>query len=290
MLDLPSSQAIILLLNGIAFGTVLFLLASGLSLTFGLMRILNLAHGALYMVGAYVGWSLVIEYRLNFWLAALLAALAAGVVGLVIERFLRPLRESLNEQVLLTLGFVYILTNLCQWVWGPTARTPFTAPDLAGSVSIAGWDYPRYRIGIIILGLILAAILWWIQEKTRVGAMVRAGIDDKEMATGIGLNVGRVNTLVFLVSSCVAGMSGLIGAQLFGVNLDLGFDILLLAVVVVIVGGLGSIQGALIGGMLIGVIDSFGKVLLPDATLFLTYLVMIVVLLVKPSGLLGRPL
>ena len=120
--------------------------------------------------------------------------------------------------------------------------------------------------------------------------MVRAGIDDKEMATGIGLNVGRVNTLVFLVSSCVAGMSGLIGAQLFGVNLDLGFDILLLAVVVVIVGGLGSIQGALIGGMLIGVIDSFGKVLLPDTTLFLTYLVMIVVLLVKPSGLLGRPL
>jgi len=288
MPDLALSHVIVLLLNGVAFGVVLFLLAAGLSLTLGLMKILNMAHGALYMVGAYVGWSLVVEYRLNFWLAAFLAALAAGVVGLGMERFLRPLHQHLNDQVLLTLGFVYILTNLCQWIWGPLARIPFTAPDLAGSISIAGWAYPRYRVGVIILGLILAGVLWWFQEKTRVGAIIRAGIDDKEMATGVGLHVERVNTLVFLAGSCVAGLSGVVGAQLFGVNLDLGFDILLFAVVVIIVGGLGSIQGALIGGILIGVIDSLGKVLLPDATMFLIYLVMIVVLLIKPSGLLGR--
>jgi branched-chain amino acid transport system permease protein len=290
MFDLPASQIIILLLNGIAFGTVLFLLASGLSLTFGLMRVLNLAHGALYMVGAYTGWTLVVDYKLNFWLAALLAGAAAGAVGMIVERFLRPVQQDLNAQVLLTLGFVYILTNLAQWIWGPTPRIPLSAPDLAGSVQIAGWTYPRYRLAIIVLGLILAAVLWLIQEKTRIGAIVRAGIDDREMATGIGLNVRRVNWLVFLASATLAGVSGVIGAQLFGVNLELGFDILLLAVVVIIVGGLGSIQGALLGGMLIGVIDSFGKVLMPDATMFLTYLVMIVVLLVKPSGLLGRPL
>ena len=288
MPDLAISQIVILLLNGVAFGVVLFLLAAGLSLTLGLMKILNMAHGALYMVGAYVGWSLVVQYRLNFWLAALVAALSAGVVGVAMHRFLRPLHEHLNDQVLLTLGFVYILTNLCQWIWGPLARVPFTAPDLAGSVAIAGWAYPRYRVGVIVLGLLLAGALWWLQEKTRAGAIIRAGIDDKEMAAGLGLDVERMNTLVFLAGSCVAGLSGVLGAQLFGVNLDLGFDILLLAVVVIIVGGLGSIQGALLGGILIGSIDSLGKVLLPDATMFLIYLVMIFVLLIKPSGLLGR--
>lgn len=289
--ELSLADLFLLVLNGASFGTVLFLLASGLSVTMGLMRILNMAHGALYMVGAYVGWSLVTDYRLDFWLASLIAGGMAGVVGLAIERgFLRHLHQQLNDQVLLTLGFVYILTNLCQWIWGPLARAPFTTPLLSRSFNIAGWSYPRYRIAIIVVGLGLAIGLWWLQEKTRVGAIIRAGIDDKEMATGLGVNFDRVYTVVFFLGAFVAGASGVIGAQLLGVNLDLSFDILLLAIVVVIVGGMGSIQGALLGGILIGLIDSIGTVLFPDLTMFMIYLVMIAVLLIRPTGLLGKPI
>jgi branched-chain amino acid transport system permease protein len=290
-LTLPLSDFLVLVLNGTAFGTILFMLASGLSITMGLMRILNMAHGALYMVGAYVGWSLVVDYKLNFWLSTLVAGIVAGTIGVVIERgFLRKLQHQVNDQVLLTLGFVYILTNLCQWVWGPIARAPFTTPMLAGSVSIAGWSYPRYRLAIIGVGLVLAVGLWWLQEKTRIGAMIRAGIDDAPMAAAIGINLKLVHVAVFFVGSFVAGASGVVGAQLLGVNLDLSFDILLLGIVVVIVGGMGSTQGALLGAILIGLIDSIGTVMFPDYTMFMIYLVMVVVLLVRPTGLLGKPI
>lgn len=289
--SLSSADFLVLVLNGVSFGTILFLLASGLSLTLGLMRILNMAHGALYMVGAYVGWSLVVHYGFNFWLASLAAGFVSGALGLVIERgFLRRLHQELNDQVLLTLGFVYILTNVCQWIWGPMARTPFTSPLLSGSVQIAGWDYPRARVAIIVVGVVLAIALWWLQEKTRIGAIVRAGIDDKEMTQGLGVHIERVYAVVFFLGSFVAGASGVIGAQLLGAHLDLSFDILLLGIVVVIIGGMGSVQGALVGGILIGLIDSVGTVLFPDLAMFMIYLAMIIVLLVRPSGLLGRPI
>ena len=288
---LSLADFLLLALNGVSFGTVLFLLASGLSLTLGLMRILNMAHGALYMVGAYVGWSLVVHYGLNFWLASLTAGIVSGVIGLAIERgFLRKLHHELNDQILLTLGFVYILTNACQWIWGPMARPPFTSPMLSGSVQIAGWDYPRARVAIIAVGVVLAIGLWWLQDKTRMGAVVRAGIDDEEMAEGMGVRIERVYAVVFFLGAFVAGASGVIGAQLLGVNLDLSFDILLLAIVVVIIGGMGSVQGALVGGILIGLIDSLGTVLFPDFAMFMIYLAMIIVLLIRPSGLLGRPI
>ena len=277
------------LLNGISFGMVLFLLASGLSLIVGVMGILNLAHGALYMVGAYVGWNMAVRSGLNFGLAVLAGGLVAGLLGLVLERgFLRHLYKQLNEQVLLTFGFIYILTNLVQWVWGPVYRAAFTAPFLSGSFLIMDRSYPTARIATILIGLILAIGLWWLQDKTRVGAIVRAGMDNAEITRALGINLRRVSTAVFFLGAFIAGVAGVIGAQLLGAYTALGIDILLLALVVLIVGGVGSIQGALVGALLIGVIDAFGKALFPELARFTIYLAMITILVIRPWGLLGR--
>jgi len=282
-------QVIINLLNGLSYGMVLFLIASGMSVVMGAMNIINLAHGVLYMVGGYVGWTIAVKLGAPFALGLLTGGLAAGFTGLVIERgFLRHLYRQPNEQVLLTFGFVYILTNLSLWVWGGWPRMPFTAKVLSGSIEILGKAYPKARLAIIFIGFVLAIVLWWLQDRTRVGAMVRAGMDNKEMTMGLGINLERVFSLVFFVASCIAGVAGVLGAQLLGVYNALGLEILLLALIVIIVGGVGSVQGALIGGILIGVIDAFGRALFPKLAMFTMYFTMIIILLVRPSGLLGR--
>ena len=280
---------VISLLNGMSLGAILFLLATGLSLTLGLMGIVNLAHGAFFMIGGYVGWTVAVELGLNYWLAVLLGGIAAGLVGLVIERgFLRRIHKQPLGQALLTVGFVYILTNLTLLGWGSGLRQPFTSPLFSGSLPIAGWGYPIFRITTIAIGLILLIGLWWFQEKTRAGAIIRAGMDDRAMTIGLGINLGRVDYLVFFLGAFIAGVAGVIGAQMMVLHPGLGFDILLLALVVVIVGGTGSVQGAFAGAMVIGLIDAFGKVLAPEIARFLLYLVMLVVLLVRPSGLIPR--
>jgi branched-chain amino acid transport system permease protein len=282
-------QFIINLLNGLSYGMVLFLIASGMSVVMGAMNIINLAHGVLYMVGGYVGWTIAVKFGAPFALGLLTGGLAAGLVGLAIERgFLRLLYKQPNEQVLLSFGFVYILTNLCLWIWGGWPRMPFTAKVLSGSVEILGKAYPKARLATILIGFILAIVLWWLQDKTRVGAMVRAGMDNKEMTMGLGINLERLFALVFFVASCIAGVAGVLGAQLLGVYNALGLEILLLALIVIIVGGVGSVQGALLGGILIGVIDAFGRALFPKFAMFTMYFTMIIILLVRPSGLLGR--
>lgn len=276
-------------LNGISFGLILFLIAAGFSLIFGAMGILNLSHGALYMVGAYVGWTFAVHYEWNFILASLLGGLAAGLVGLVTERiFLLRLYKQHTEQVLLTFGFVYILTNLCMWIWGPEIKAPFTAPFLSGASSFAGVLYPKARLAIIVVGVLLAVGLWWLQEKTRVGAIIRAGMDNKEMTMGLGINLGLVTALVFCLGAFLAGFAGVFGAQLLGVNPMLGLDTLLWAFVVVIVGGVGSVQGSLLGGLICGTVDAFGRSLFPELAMFTIYLAMVVILAIRPSGLLGR--
>lgn len=282
-------QVIINLLNGLSYGMVLFLIASGMSVVMGAMNIINLAHGVLYMVGGYVGWTIAVKLGAPFALGLLTGGLAAGLTGLVIERgFLRHLYRQPNEQVLLSFGFVYILTNLSLWVWGGWPRMPFTAKVFSGSIEILGKVYPKARLAIIFIGFVLAIVLWWLQDRTRVGAMVRAGMDNKEMTMGLGINLDRVFSLVFFVASCIAGVAGVLGAQLLGVYNALGMEILLLALIVIIVGGVGSVQGALIGGILIGVIDAFGRALFPKLAMFTMYFTMIIILLVRPSGLLGR--
>jgi branched-chain amino acid transport system permease protein len=276
-------------LNGVSYGLVLFLLASGLSITMGVMGILNLTHGALYMVGGYTGWMLAVRFGFNFWLGALAGGLVAAAIGLVIQRmFLAHLHGRLDEQVLVTWGCVFILTNLSTWIWTAEPRSPFTTPLLAGALELGGLTYPLTRIGLIVIGLVLAVALWWLQDRTHLGAMVRAGMDDPETAMALGVNLPLVSTAVFVLGAFVAGLSGVIGAQLIGVEPGQGVSILLLALVVVIVGGVGSIQGALLGGILIGLVDAFGAALIPGVSTFLIYLAMIVILLVRPSGLIAR--
>ena len=276
-------------LNGISYGMILFLLASGLSLIMGVMGVLNLAHGAMYMVGAYVGWTVAVRLGLSFWVGALAGGLLAGLVGLIIERLcIARLYGRLDQQILVTWGFTFILTNLSIWIWTAQPRAPFTAPLMDGTVQVAGIAYPASRLGIILIGLVLAVGLWWLQDKTRIGAIVRAGMDDREITMALGINLRRVSTLVFFLGAFIAGFAGVIGAQLMGVTPALALDVLLLALVVVIVGGVGSVQGALLGGVLIGLIDAFGKAISPAVSMFFIYLTMIVILLVRPSGLLRR--
>jgi branched-chain amino acid transport system permease protein len=276
-------------LNGLSFGVILFLLASGFSLVFGAMGVLNLSHGALYMIGAYVGWTVTVAYGLNFWLAALAGAATAGVLGLVLERLcLRRLHGLLDQQTLLTFGVLLILTNVTQWIWGPIAKPAFTAPHLARSISVSGWTYPLARLSIIAVGLVIAAGVWWLQNGTRMGAMVRAGMENKEMAMALGIDVERVFVALFFVGSFLAGLAGVMGAQLLGADLRLGISVLLLSVVVVVVGGIGSVGGALLGGIIIGMIDVLGRAYFPQFAMFTIFVALIVILLVRPSGILGR--
>lgn len=279
---------IIAILNGISWGVILFLIASGLSLIYGVMGILNLAHGTLYALGAFVGLT-VTMYSGNFGLGLLCGALGAALFGFILERgFLSRLHNQINEQVLLTLGFVYIFTNAALWVWGPIAKMGTPPSVLSGTTVVGDFHFPIYRLAVIIFGLLLAIGLWWCQDKTRVGAIMRAGMEDKEMIIGLGMNYRLISTAVFVLGAFLGGFAGFVGAPIFGVHFAMSFDILLLAMIVIVIGGVGTIQGTLLGAILVGLIDTVGKSFFPDFALFSLWAAFIVVLLVKPSGLLGR--
>ena len=277
------------LFTGLTYGMILFLIAAGLSIVIGIMGITNLAHGALYMIGAYVGWTVAVKYHLNYLVAALAGGLAAAVIGLFIQVvFLNRLYKQPNEQVLLTFGFIFILATSTRAVWGATFKMQYTHPALFKTVEIGGIPFSLGRIAILVVGFVIAALLWYVQDRTRMGAIVRAGMDDKEMIMGLGVNLPLVSLVVFFMASFIAGLGGVLGSQLVGPNLGMGTDILLLALVVTIVGGVGSVQGALLGGLLIGVIDTLGKVYIHQIGSFTIYLAMVIILLVRPRGLLGR--
>jgi branched-chain amino acid transport system permease protein len=273
---------------GISFGLVLFLLASGLSLTMGLMRIVNMAHGALYMVSAFLGVWIVKETG-NWILGVVAGAICAGVIGLVMEvGFLRRLYKQEADQVLLTIGFIYIFTNVAQWIWGTYPQSAPVPGSLSGSVPVGSVELPVFRLFIIGFGLVMALLLWVFQDKTKIGARVRAGMDNREVAGSLGINLKVLFTGIFALGSLVAGLSGLIGGSLTGVNLGIGWEVLLFSLIVVVIGGTGSIQGALLGGVIIGLLNAFGTAYFPSFSNYIVYAALIVILLVRPSGLLGR--
>jgi len=275
-------------LIGISFGSILFLLGAGLSLTMGLMRIVNLTHGALYMLGAYVGLSAA-KFSGNFVIGLVAGAICTGIVGFIMETgFLRRLYRQEQSQVLLTIGFIYIITNLTQWIWGPKPLSGVIPAVFSGYVPIGNITFPVFRFVIIAFGLIMAVLLWLFQEKTRTGAIIRAGMDNREVTTALGINLRVIFTGIFALGAFVAGLCGLMGAPLMGINLQIGWDALMLAMIVVIVGGTGSIQGAFFGGLIIGLLDAFGKVYFPNFAYFAIYGALILILLFKPSGLMGR--
>ena len=277
-------------LNGIAFGMILFLIASGLSVIYGFMGVLNLAHGVFYILGAYFGLT-VRRLEGSFLIAALAGGLGVGLLGLLLERvFISRLHKRINEQVLLTLGFVYIFSNLVRWVWGPYAKLIDPPAFASGTIPIGSASYPLYRLVIILMGLAVAAGLWVLNNKTRAGSILRAGMDDREMTVGLGVNYGVVATIVFVLGAFVGGFAGFIGLPIVAVHPGFVFDILLLSLIVIIVGGVGRIEGVLLGAMIIGLIDSLGRAYFPEFAYFTMYIAMIIILLVKPTGLLGRAL
>jgi branched-chain amino acid transport system permease protein len=282
---------VINLLNGISYGVLLFLIASGLSLILGLMGIVNLAHGIIFVLGGIAGLT-VAGWTGSLLLAVLAGAFMSGLAGLIIERgFLRLLYKQDLEQVLVTFGFVFIIANLIQWIWGPYPKAAFVPSYFEGSVPIMGFHFPIHRFAVIAIGAAVAFGLWWLQDKTRIGAIIRASMDDKEMAGGLGINLKPITIGAFVLGSALAGAGCVIGVQILGsvAHYD-GTNMLLLSIAVCIIGGVGSVQGALVGALLIGIIDSFGRVYFPVLAPWTMYLVMILILMIRPSGLLGRKL
>lgn len=278
-------------LNGVAYGLLIFLLAAGLTLIFGMMNVINLAHGSFYMIGAYVGLSTVAKTH-NFWLALIVAPLVVGAVGFVIESgLLRRLYGRIQlDQVILTFGLAYMVADIVKWIWGADVRSIDPPAGMEGGAEVLGNFYPTYRLFVIVIGVIIAAVLWLIQSRTRIGSIIRAGVADKEMVGGLGINVGLVFTGVFVFGAALAALSGVIAGPVLGLYQGMDSDTLIIALIVVVVGGLGTLTGAFWGGLLIGLADTFGKVLIPEFALFLTFAVMALVLLVRPSGLFGRRL
>jgi branched-chain amino acid transport system permease protein len=275
-------------LNGISFGMLLFLLAAGLSLIYGLLKILNLTHGSFYLLGGYVGL-IVVHATGSFIMAVLVGSLAIVLLGVVMERvFLRRFHLQEMPQVLITFGFLFIFSDFAILMWGADPQTMPKPEMFSRSIQIGQFVYPSYRLFIIGFGLVVAALLWWLQDGTRFGAMIRAGVDDEETARAMGINVSILFTLVFALGAFLAALGGVMGGPIFGVYPGADFEILLFGFVVVIIGGLGSLKGALAGGLLVGLLDNFGKVFFPELALFTIFAPMVVILAVRPTGLFGR--
>jgi branched-chain amino acid transport system permease protein len=274
--------------NGLSYGALLFLLASGLTLIFGVMRIVNLAHGSYFLLGGYVALSVI--WTTGSWLLALpIAALALAVVGLLMERvFLRPLGFDPLRQVLLTIGFAFLFQQLALDIWGGD-HLDITPPDvLKESVVLGGLYFPVYRIFMIAMAAAIGLALWLAMEKTRMGAVVRAAVDDAEMARGVGIDTSRVSMFIFALGALLAALGGVIGGAFLGVYPGLDFVILPIAFAVVIIGGMGSLGGAAIGSLIVGLADNFGKALFPEISYFTLYAPMVLILALKPTGLFGR--
>ncbi len=280
--------AIVQALNGLSFGALLFILAAGLSLIFGMMDVVNLAHGAFYMLGAYVALTVVAQTGL-FWPALVVAPVVVGLLGLVIEPLLlRRLRGRHLDQVLLTIGVSLVTADLIGLVWGREIRSLPFPEGLDGAVTVMGGDYPVYRLFVIVFGALLALVLTVVHRRTQLGALIRAGVDDAQMLAALGVDIDRLFARTFAVGAALAGLAGVIAAPVFGVFPGMDVEALINSLIVVVIGGLGTLSGAAAGSLLVGPADTFGKVLFPQFALALIFAIMALVLLLRPTGLLGR--
>ncbi len=276
------------IVNGIAFGAVLFVLASGFSLALGVIRIVNIAHGAFYMLAVYIGIS--VQKSAGFIPALLVAGLsimllAAAVQRLILSRFdLDPL-----PQVLSTFGLTIAIAEATRLIWGGYPETLPTPANLTGSTTLGSISITNYRLFLIAVAVVLAVLLWYLVDRTRIGAIVRAAVDDKEMARSMGINVEWLFVGVFAFSGLLAGLAGVLGGPILGTYQGVQFEVLTLTLVVVVLGGMGSLAGAFVGSMAVGVLNSVGLGLLPQYSYFVLFAPMILILTIRPRGLLGRP-
>jgi branched-chain amino acid transport system permease protein len=295
------------ILNGLQFGLLLFLLAAGLTLVFGIMDLVNLAHGSLYMVGAYLAWTF-ITWTDSFVLGALLALPATFIVGVLLEMTVvrRLYARDHLDQVLATFGLILFFNDLVRLIWGPAGKSIAVPPFLSHTVEILpGVPYPAYRFALIVIGSLVALLLAWLVARTRMGMLIRAGASNRRMIAALGVNIELLFSLVFGLGAVFAGLAGLMAAPIASVKIGMGDDILILAFVIIVIGGIGSIKGAFVAAMVVGQIDIVGRAFLPELlkaflppasasaaapaiSQVLIYVLMAGVLVWRPTGLFGQ--
>ena len=274
------------ILNALQFSMTLFLLSIGLTIVFGLMKIVNLAHGTLYMLGAYLGLS-IWTFSNSFWLAFFFAPLATALIGAILYSCLFKFIQRVDpmRQVLLTFGLIYVGLDSVRLLWGSMSHS-ISAPELlSNSIQIVGETYPTYRLFVIFVGLFVLVVLYFLLEKSKMGAMVRASVDDHETTQMLGINTNKILFYSFSLGCGLAGLAGVTVAPIVGVEAGMDMEVLVLTLIVVVVGGPGSLKGALVGSLLIGFIDTFGKVFFPELALITMYAAMALILIFKPDGM-----
>ncbi len=289
MLDISPQLFALQLMTGIALGAVYALLAIGLSLIFGMLTVVNFAHGAFFMVGAFLGvYSLGVTG--NFWFSLLLVPLATGAIGLVCERFLvRPLYgRGIDYPLLLTFGLSYVLIDVMRFVFGIEGLPSATPAALRGSVNLGFGHFPLYRLFLIAATAVIVLALWLFIEKTRYGLIIRAGSRDSEIVKVLGIDIAKVWLLVFGIGTAIAGLSGLLAAPTRAVNPEMGIPILAESFVVTVVGGMGSLPGAVVAGLLVGVVFAMTSLVAPEYAELSIFVLMAVVLLWRPQGFFGK--
>ncbi|MBV1866872.1 MAG: branched-chain amino acid ABC transporter permease [Marinosulfonomonas sp.] len=277
---------ILQLLNALQYSMLLFLLSIGLTVIFGLLHFMNLAHGALYMMGAYIGISITSATG-SFWAAFFLAPLAVTAIGAVLYfTLIRRLRNAgPMNQVLVTFGLIFVFLDIVRLGWGDIALGLDAPTALQGTTKFLSVSYPTYRFFIIGLGLVVMATLMTIVSRTQIGAMIRASVENDDMAAAMGINVGRLFFAVFCVGCALAGLAGVVAAPVFSATTGMGISILIPTLIVVVIGGLGSLQGAVVGSLIVGSIETIGAAVLPGVASILIYVLLAVILVVRPAGL-----
>lgn len=273
-------------MNGMTFAGLLFVIASGFTLVFGLMRIVNMAHGVFYLLGAYVAWS--VQQQGGNWLMAVVVATAAvGLTAFLVYFLVRRVEGDL-PQTLLTLGIGIVIADLCLWYWGGMPKT-IDAPDvLRQPITIAGFTYPGYRYFVLVVAILLGLGLWFLLQRTQLGRIIRAGVDNRPMVSALGINIDRIFIQVFILGGLITGFAGAIGGSFLAFGPGKDFEILTFALVVVIIGGLGSVPGSAAGAIIVGLVDSFGRSYFSELAIFLLSGTLLVILGFRPQGLFGR--
>lgn len=280
---------IIFILHGLVYAGLLFLVSSGLTLVFGMMNVLNFAHASFYMLAAYFSYSL-LKWTGNFWLCLFVCPFLLFVIGALIERFLLRRVHVLGHlhELLLTFGIAFIISEVVKWTWG-TAPLPIQIGGfLDGNVTVLGVTYPTYRFFVLFCSILIGLLMSFLLLKTRMGITVRSAVDDSEMVNALGVNTPRVFMFVFALGAALSGFAGVISGPLLSINIGMATAILVDAFVVIVIGGFGSLIGAVVASLMIGQLQSFGVLLFPKISLALIYLLMAIVLIAKPSGLFGE--
>jgi branched-subunit amino acid ABC-type transport system permease component len=281
-------------LSGIARGALLFLVASGLSLTFGVLRVLNFAHGSLYMLGAFIAysiWKVLLIPIVGFYVATVISALIMAGIGLLIEYYIlrRLYSRGWPEQLLATYALILIITDIVKYFWGGEFLSIPRPRPFHGAVFIFGFPFPSYNFFVIILGLALVVFLWWLVYKTRLGDIIRAAAYDRDMVSALGIPIPWLFTSIFVLGAFIAGLSGAVVAPYGAIALGMDIDIIIECFAVVVIGGMGSLPGTLLGSLIVGQVYSFGIMYKPELALAFIFMVMAIVLIIRPWGIFGKP-